>query len=125
MNRVIELDIAGKAYPLNFSVKAARTIDEKYGGIEKMAESFENEGVGKIMSVLSDVTHLLMEQGAAYERLINEKEIEVPSADDLEIMLGMQDFKVLQETLFKAMGIGAAPTVEVEPEKKGKAAQGK
>lgn len=118
MNRTTTLQLAGKQYPLNFSVAAARQIDERYGGMEKLSQAFDGGSIGRMMGTLSDVMYLLMQQGAAYEKLVNGREVELPTAEELDVLMGMQDFAVIQKTLFEAMGVGAKATVEVAPDAK-------
>lgn len=119
MNRITEFELAGKKYPLNFSVKAARMVDEKYGGIEKLANAFDgSSGIGKMMTTLTDIMHVLMEQGAAYQKITDGKETDIPSLDEFEVLIGMGDITMLQQSLFEAIGIGSTATVETEPDTK-------
>ena len=46
MKRIVELEVAGKSYPLNFSVKVERQIDEEFGGLENF-KSIMDCGEGK------------------------------------------------------------------------------
>ncbi len=117
MKRQVEFSLAGKTYPLNFSVKAARWADEELGGLEKLGDMME-DGVGKGLSAICALLYQMMEQGAAYRRLTQGVETDLPAREELEILLGMQGMKEVQEAVLAAAGLGAKPTVEVEPDPK-------
>lgn len=117
MKRLVEFSLAGKSYPLNFSVKAARWADEELGGLEKLGEIMEG-GVGKGLSAVCALLYQMMEQGAAYCKLTQGVETEIPAREELEILIGMQDMGEVQEAVMAAAGLGAKPTVEVEPDPK-------
>ena len=123
MNRIVEFELVGKTYPLNFSVKVARQLDEEFGGFEKLGEVML-EGTGKGLTAACALLHQMMEQGAAYQKLTKGKEIEIPNQEDLEVLIGLPDYNRVQEAVLSAAGIGSQPTVEVEPdEKNGKTTQ--
>ena len=39
MSRITEIEIAGRKYPLNFSVRAAKEVANRYGDISSVGEA--------------------------------------------------------------------------------------
>lgn len=123
MKRLTDFEMAGKIYPLNFSVKVARKVDEEFGGLDHLGDVMDG-GIGKGLTAICVLLHEMMEQGAAYRKLTEGAEIEVPSLDEMETLIGAQDVGALSEAIMNAAGLGGKPTVEVEPDaKNGKTAQ--
>ena len=117
MKRILDFEVAGKVYPHNFSVKVARKVDEDFGGLENLGDVMDG-GVGKGLFTVCALLHEMMEQGAAYKRLTEGEEIEIPSMDDLETLIGMQDASEMVTVIMQAAGFGSKATVEVEPDEK-------
>lgn len=118
MNRITEFEIAGKKYPLNFSVKAARAVDEKFGSLDQLSGVF---GWGDITTIMYNVCwtlRLLMEQGAAYKKLVEGEDVELLSEEDLETLIGAPDIPRAQAAIHESIGISMKQTVEVEPDEK-------
>lgn len=118
MNRITYVNIAGKEYPLNFSVKAAKAVDEKFGSLHNLSGVFGWEDVSTSLRNVSWVLQLLIEQGAAYLKLTEGKEIEVPEAEEFEILLGGPDLETVMPSILKAIGFGMKQTVETEDDEK-------
>ncbi len=118
MSRIVEFEIAGRKYPLNFSVKAAEVVSERYGGLENITEMFSGKSSGEMMREAIFLVHLLIEQGIAYKRLVDGEEIAGISLEDLAVIMGPSDFGKMQEALMGAMMAGMGRTVEVEPDPK-------
>lgn len=114
MDRIAEFELAGKTYPLNFSVAAAKEIDEKYGGFENLSGVFSWKGVEAAMKDCFWTLRLLMEQGAAYRQLFDGERVELPTPEEMEILLGGPDIKRMQEAIHEALGLGMTATVEVD-----------
>ncbi len=123
MNRIVEFELAGKKYPLNFSVKAARIVDEEFGSLDNVSGVFGWKDITNSLYNVSRLLQILMEQGAEYNRLVSGEKVDTPSADEIEVLIGAPDLKRAQTAIFEAIGIGSATTVEVEPEKNVKATQ--
>ena len=117
MKRIVEFEVAGKSYPLNFSVKVARQIDEEFGGLENF-DSIMDCGIGKALTALCALLHSMMADGATYLRLTEGRDIEVPTLDELETLLGFSDSGSMKEAVTRAAGIGSEATVEVEVSEK-------
>lgn len=115
MKRLTEIEIAGKTYPLNFSTKAAETISDKYGSFGAFGSAMsETADTGKALKEIVWVLFLLMEQGAAYYRIVEGREVEIPTQEDLEVLIGIPDAELLREKILESVGVGAAQTVELE-----------
>lgn len=69
MKKTTYLNLAGKNYPLNFSLGACKVIAKELGGIEKLEElasgGLSAETIDKIIMVLK----VLIAQGCAYKNL--------------------------------------------------------
>lgn len=126
MSRITEIEIAGKKYPLNFSVKAAKEVSKRYGGVENVTEAFSSGKVDEMMDEATWILAVLMEQGSAYKKIIDGEEIEAPTKEELEIIMGVSDFANIQDALMGAMTSGMEREVEVEVSpKNAKTKQGK
>lgn len=119
MNRISEIEIAGKKYPLNFSVKAARAVDEKFGSLDKLSGVIGvSDNFTENMYNIHWMLILLMEQGAAYKKLVDGEDIVIPTSDDLEVLIGAPDLVPAQAAILQSIGLSMKPTVEVEPDSK-------
>lgn len=123
MNRITEVELAGSKYPLNFSAKAARLVADRYGDLSKVSKAFENKSISEAMTELIWLLALLMEQGAAYKKLIDNEEVRRFTEDELEVVIGIVDISDLKTTLFASMLAGTKQTVEVADEKNAVATQ--
>lgn len=118
MNRITEIEIAGKKYPLNFSVKAAKEVSERYGDITNIGDAFEGKSTSEMMDEANWILALLIEQGVAYKKIVDGEEVKGLTQDELEILMGVVDFADLKSTLLGAMTAGMRREVEVEPDPK-------
>ena len=68
MNRVTYATIAGKKYPLIFSLAAVKAIGARFGCVEKMADamSTENGATAETFNNISFILAVLIKQGVAY-----------------------------------------------------------
>jgi len=118
MNRITEIEIAGRKYPLNFSVKAAKEVSERYGDISNIGDAFEGKSTSEMMDEANWILALLIEQGVAYKKIVDGEEVKGLSQGELEIVMGVVDFAGLKNTLLGAMTAGMEREVEVEPDPK-------
>lgn len=118
MNRITEIEIAGRKYPLNFSVKAAKEVSERYGDISNIGDAFEGKSTSEMMDEANWILALLIEQGVAYKKIVDGEEVKGLTQDELEILMGVVDFADLKSTLLGAMTAGMRREVEVEPDPK-------
>lgn len=124
MNRITEIEIAGRKYPLNFSLKAVKEVSKRYGDIANVGDAFTGKPVDEMMGEANWLLALLIEQGVAYKRIVEGEDIKGLTQDELEIIMGVVDFANLKDTLLGAMTAGMEREVEVDG-KNGKTTQGK
>lgn len=114
---MVTITIAGKEYPMSFSVMAAKKIAAKHGSVEKFIAEFNNvDGIGEreIDEIIS-VIELLISQGCAYKNYF-EKDVPTKKADPvidgkwtplpkeaLEIAIGLCDFEEIAEKIMKCI----------------------
>lgn len=119
MNRITEIEIAGKSYPLNFSVKAAKEISERYDGLENIDKAFANKPVDEMMDEVIWLLSILIGQGVAYKHIVEGHEnVKGITADELEIVLGVSDLTNLKDQIMDAALSGMERTVETEDDPK-------
>lgn len=114
MNRITEIEIAGSKYPLNFSVKAAKEISARYGGLENVDKAFTGRPVDEVMSEVVWLLSVLIGQGVAYKRIVEGEDIKGIGAEELEVVLGVADLSALKDKIMGAMLSGIEREVEVE-----------
>ena len=84
MNRIVYTKIAGKNYPMSFSLGAAKKIGEKFGTTQKAMEKMKKAG-GNEIDILIDMLALLISQGCAYK---NYFEADIPAPNDAPLIDG-------------------------------------
>lgn len=138
MDRCTYINLAGKNYPLSFSLGAAKKLIMKYGSIEKMKTSINKEGddVEKLDTVMW-MLELLIAQGCAYKNYF-EKDIPAPenapvingkwtpiAKEVIEIAIMISDTEELVKKIEECINKGSKKKVEARAERKnGNAAQG-
>lgn len=138
MGRIVFVGIAGKQYPMSFSLGASKRMIEKYGSAEKMVEKLKKPGrdAEKIDAIL-EMLELLIAQGCAYKNYF-EKDIPAPEdapivegkwtplpKEALSIAIGVYDVEELAEKIQECVNKGGTKEVEAKPEGKNvSAAQG-
>lgn len=131
MDRCIYINLAGKNYPLSFSLGAAKKLIQKYGSIEKMKASIKKEGddVEKLETVIWMV-ELLIAQGCAYKNYF-EKDMPAPEnapiiegkwapipKEAIEIAIQISDTKEITEKIEECINKGTKKKVEAKAERK-------
>ena len=130
MNRITYIEIAGKSYPMSFSLAASKKIVEKFGSAEKMKSAMDKANDVKKIDLIVEMLALLTSQGCAYKNYF-EKDVPAPEnapiidgkwtplpADVIEIALGVMDMKDVSEKIKECMDIGSKKEVEAKPEEK-------
>lgn len=70
MSRITYIELAGKKYPLIFSLAASKAISAKFGGIDKIGELLSSGNLGvKEIEAISFVITVLIKQGCAYKNM--------------------------------------------------------
>ncbi len=118
MNRITEIEIAGKKYPLNFSTKAAKEVAKRYGDISNIGEAFTGKSTDEMMDEATWILALLIEQGVAYKRIVENEEVKGLIKEELEVVMGVFDFANLKNTILEAMTAGMSREIEVETDSK-------
>ena len=134
MGRITNVMIAGKSYPMSFSLGASKKIIEKYGSAEKMKRSLEAAKDTEKIDMVTDLISLLIAQGCAYKNYF-EKDTPAPEnapivdgkwtpipKDVLEIAIGVYDVEELSDKIMECVGKGSKKEVEARTE--GKNAKG-
>ena len=119
MSRITFVNIAGKNYPMSFSLGATKKIIEKYGGAEKMKTSLEKAEDVQEIDMVTELLELLIAQGCAYK---NYFEKDIPAPEDspvlegkwvplpheaIEIAVGVYDVEELSEKILECIGKGS------------------
>lgn len=130
MGRIVYIDIAGKSYPMSFSLGASKKIIGKYGSAEKMKSAMEKaKDVDKI-EIVTEMIELLTTQGCAY---MNYFEKDMPKPDNapvvdgkwaplprevVEIAIGISEVEELVEKITECIDGGSRKEVETRTEGK-------
>ena len=130
MNRITYVKIAGKSYPMSFSLGASKKIIEKYGSAQKMQAAMKKSDDVEKLSIVTDMLALLIAQGCAYKNYF-EKDIPTPDdapiidgkwtplpAEVIEIALGVMDVAEVTQKIEECISIGSKKEVEGRPEGK-------
>lgn len=128
MERIKRFEVAGKEYLLNFSTRAAKAVMERYGNLninnalfaQPSAEDGETEprSFTAIVDETAWLLSLLMQEGAAYARVVEQREIPALTADDLQTALSALELMDARVQVLEAVGAGLSASVEVEPDTK-------
>nr|DAU86933.1 MAG TPA: tail assembly chaperone protein [Caudoviricetes sp.] len=130
MSRIVNVTIAGKNYPMSFSLGASKKMIERYGGAEQMKASLEKAKDVQKIDMVVEMLELLIAQGCAYKNYF-EKDIPAPDhapiiegkwtplpREALEIAVGVYDVEELSEKIMECIGAGSKKEVEVRSEGK-------
>lgn len=118
MNRITEVEIAGSLYPLNFSTKAYKSVEERYGGLDGINEALKGQCNAKMLDEINWLLALLIEQGAAYRKIMDGEGCKTISESELEVVTSIYDAPVLKTAIYEALLAGAKREVEVEADPK-------
>lgn len=128
MDRITYITIAGKTYPLNFSVVAADEVTARYGSIAGINyaiglktdepteenQTLDEKEVTKTYSEMIWLLALLMRQGVEYKKIMGEEALTPLDADALAVLLSRVDLRLLLPTVLNAITLGLSATVETE-----------
>lgn len=130
MNRITYIEIAGKSYPMSFSLGATKKIIEKYGSASKMQSELKKSSEVDKIGMISELLSLLICQGCAYKNYF-EKDIPAPEnapivdgkwtplpADVIDIALGVMDIEEVSKKIEECMSSGSNKEVEIRTEEK-------
>lgn len=130
MSRIVYAKIAGKSYPMSFSLGASKKIIGKYGSAEKMKSTLEKSKDMDKIDLVTEMIELLTAQGCAY---MNYFEKDMPKPDDapivdgkwtalprdvIEIAVGISDVDELVKKITECIDGGSKKEVETRAEGK-------
>lgn len=130
MSRIVYAKIAGKSYPMSFSLGASKKIIGKYGSAEKMKSALEKSKDTDKIDLVTEMIELLTAQGCAY---MNYFEKDMPKPDDapivdgkwtalprdvIEIAVGISDVGELVKKITECIDGGSKKEVETRAEGK-------
>ena len=131
MNRITYIKIAGKSYPMSFSLGASKKIVEKYGSAEKMKSSLAKAKDAEKIDIVIDMMDLLISQGCAYKNYfekdnswhrndarIVEGKWTGSAKEAMEIAIGIYDINDMADKIMECIGTGSNKEVEAKPEGK-------
>ena len=135
MDRTTYIEIAGKQYPMRFSVGASIAITKKFGSLQKMADNLKSEdGVGeaKTFETIIWMTETLIRQGCAYKNLF-ESDLPIPegapvengkympiTAEKLEIGIDVADLGEITKKIFATIGSGERKEIQTQEKENSK-----
>lgn len=130
MSRIVYAKIAGKSYPMSFSLGASKKIIGKHGSAEKMKSALEKSKDTDKIDLVTEMIELLTAQGCAY---MNYFEKDMPKPDDapivdgkwtalprdvIEIAVGISDVDELVKKITECIDGGSKKEVETRAEGK-------
>lgn len=127
MSRITYVMIAGKSYPMSFSLGASKKIVEKFGSVEKMQATLSRKGGDtEKLDIVIDILALLIAQGCAYKNYF-EKDMPAPEnapliegkweplpRDILEIAIQLPDMEELTQKIQECIGNGGKKEVDAK-----------
>ena len=135
MDRTTYIEIAGKQYPMRFSVGASIAITKKFGSLQKMADNLKSEdGVdeAKTFETIIWMTETLIRQGCAYKNLF-ESDLPIPegatvengkympiTAEKLEIGIDVADLGEITKKIFATIGSGERKEIQTQEKENSK-----
>lgn len=135
MERTQYIKLAGKNYPLRFSLGASIELSKKYGSIEKMGEVIAGSGEVASMESAASILEVLIAQGCAYKNLF-EKGIPAPEDAPVEngkyvpidmeticIAADLYDIGEISKKIMLAIGRGTREEIKTEENDDGKNAE--
>lgn len=127
MNRITTIEIAGKKYPLSFTLGASKEFIRRFGSLEKMTEiiSDMNEVTEDIIDAIVTILEVLIMQGCAYlntfekdlpvrEGLRHEEKYIALSREEIEIGLGVFDASKIAKAIFDCLNASNEKEIETE-----------
>lgn len=106
--------LRGKQYKLNCSVKVIKEICRRHQSLENFLKSIDSMEQAEQLDELIWMIQLLMEQGAVLEKLEGGSDVTVPTVEELEVLLGLNDINALYEALPNALSAGMAREIKTE-----------
>ena len=134
MGKITYIKIAGRSYPMSFSLGASKKIIQRYGSSQKMNAALQEEGdESKKIDMVVWILSLLIAQGCAYK---NYFEADIPAPEDapiidgkwvpvdqnvLEYAIDIAEIEEVTKKIEECISGGSKKNVEAKPGKKVKA----
>lgn len=109
--RLGEIELLGKKYPLNYSVRISQDVD----GI--LAEDTPKDQTAIAKRDIRLIS-LMMEDAREYRRLILGEETETLTREQLEVLLSPADLIKLEAAISATIKLGGMRFIEAKPPKK-------
>lgn len=131
MSKITYITLAGKDYPMSFSLGATKRLIQRYGSVEKMQERIKKEGneADKLEAIVEILT-LLISQGCAYKNFF-EKDLPAPDnapiingkweplpSEVIEVAVDIFDAEDMVAKIVECISGGSKKDVEAKPDKK-------
>lgn len=114
MNRVVNIELDGKEYPLCCSLGALEEIQQNFGGIQQFHDlTIKNRDLRTYIKALE----ILMKYGAARVRRYEEKDVEVMSHEDIMEVLNLDDLDAIEKGIWEAISKSQKNEVAGKPGK--------
>lgn len=127
MDRINFVEIAGKKYPLSFSLQATKAVARKFGSVEKIGEQFSDGDLNeeKIDGIVY-VVETLIRSGCAYLNLFCADLPKEPGAhivDDkyyclsteaLEVAITFDNMGEIMQSVMECMRMGQESEIEIK-----------
>ena len=123
------IQIAGKEYPMSFSLAAAKKITGRFGSIKDAKKKAAGDSEKNIEDLIQ-ILEVLISQGCAYKNYF-EKDIPAPEdapivdgkwtalpKEAMEIAIGIYDINDMADKIMECIGTGSNKEVEAKPEGK-------
>ena len=138
MERCVFVRIAGREYPMSFSLGATKKIIGKFGDAKNMMSDLKKEGDDfKKLDTISSILEILIAQGCAYKNYF-EKDLPKPenapvengkwvpiTKEEIDIAIQINDTEEIVERISECITKGSRKTVEaITTGKNAKATQG-
>lgn len=133
MDKTVYVEIAGKNYPMRFSLGAAKEINKKYGSLEKMQESLTSEE--DAVDAAAFLMEILIRQGCAYKNIF-EKDMPIPegapvkdeeyiplNTEQILVSLELAELGTYQNKIYATITRGQVKEVATKETEKGKNAE--
>lgn len=131
MSKITYITLAGKDYPMSFSLGATKRLIQRYGSVEKMQERIKKEGneADKLEAIV-EILALLISQGCAYKNFF-EKDLPAPEnapiingkweplpTEVIEVAVDIFDAEDMVAKIVECISGGSKKDVEAKPDKK-------
>lgn len=111
--KVMSINLGGKKYPACMSIAATKAISERFGGLDNIGKT-EGQTEARMLEDAIFLLHTLMESGAKFVRLTEDRTVQVPTIEDMEDLYGVDDLATIQGVSAAIITEGSKRTVETD-----------